>query len=460
MKKFCLCIIFIILIISCNPDARKDNQGYLVESNITAIGGNGRAIAGDEIVGVLLRYDYTDESVFFLEFNENGELKQNGDGMKYNYVLYIPPYIRIVYEKAGGRNPDSGNPFWWYMSRFFNLSKDDITQDYEKALALLLSKKGEYLPVPKTEDVSPSWVTGGFGEDDVSSVDISTVDSTSLSLIRLDGKTDPIEENVDGCPLSCQSKGPFAQKAGDEYDAVITNAFYIGEYNHLYYPTVLCDEYAKFRHYTTSGSPFWIYLETYFDFPQNAYAKDDFDFTDVLNALIEAQTLPLPDVADYERTVAERPVVPIEEILDGYQGFFDKEGEIKLENDDGFVFPSGDSDSYKKFDSQRDRAEYKDNPTLEAWLTFSVVEENNGELRLYYPVVLEYVCKQYRQSYVGGSGDPLWDYVNCYFDITLDEVKEKGMQVVLDALEKEMDEKGFLPFPSLEDYRNPEFFLK
>lgn len=93
MKKFCLCIIFIILIISCNPDARKDNQGYLVESNITAIGGNGRAIAGDEIVGVLLRYDYTDESVFFLEFNENGELKQNGDGMKYNYVSSISHLI-------------------------------------------------------------------------------------------------------------------------------------------------------------------------------------------------------------------------------------------------------------------------------------------------------------------------------------------------------------------------------
>ena len=54
----------------------------------------------------------------------------------------------------------------------------------------------------------------------------------------------------------------------------------------------------------------------------------------------------------------------------------------------------------------------------------------------------------------------MWDYVNCYFDITLDEVKEKGMQVVLDALEEEMDEKGFLPFPSVEDYRNPEFFLK
>ena len=72
-------------------------------------------------------------------------------------------------------------------------------------------------------------------------------------------------------------------------------------------------------------------------------------------------------------------------------------------------------------------------------------------------LVLEYVCKQYRQSYVGGSGDPLWDYVNCYFGITLEEVKEKGMQIVLDALGREMNEKGFLPFPSVEDYLNSEF---
>ena len=80
----------------------------------------------------------------------------NGDGMTFNYVLYVPEIIRTAYKNGGGRNPNSGNAFWWYMSKYYGTSVDFIRNNWEPVLAhLLINRIG--LLTPKAEDVTGSW---------------------------------------------------------------------------------------------------------------------------------------------------------------------------------------------------------------------------------------------------------------------------------------------------------------
>lgn len=122
---------------------------------------------GEDIVGVLLAFHNgkstkkdengfikNDPYAFYIE--ELDYIGYNGDGMGYNYILYIPSVIQDVYEEAGGVNPYSGNPFWWYMKTYLNMSLPEIVDDYEDVIDFLL-RNGKKLPYPKVEDVKGHW---------------------------------------------------------------------------------------------------------------------------------------------------------------------------------------------------------------------------------------------------------------------------------------------------------------
>lgn len=119
---------------------------------------------GESIVGVLLKYTsegkYNDQvypidantfCVYCL-FDNHGF---NGDGMEFNYVLYIPEDIKNQYSAGGGINPDSGNPFWWYMITYFNNSIQDIQGNWKVVIDFLI--KNTECPKAKSTDVSEFW---------------------------------------------------------------------------------------------------------------------------------------------------------------------------------------------------------------------------------------------------------------------------------------------------------------
>jgi hypothetical protein len=101
------------------------------------------------VVGVLLKYTsegaynatvYSrDDNTFsiYCLFDRHGF---NGDGMEFNYVLYVPRDIRDQYIAGGGFNPDSGDPFWWYMRTYLGLSMQNIAADWPSAIDLLCGR--------------------------------------------------------------------------------------------------------------------------------------------------------------------------------------------------------------------------------------------------------------------------------------------------------------------------------
>ena len=124
MKRILIVLSLIVLVLVCSCDPSTDTpstgsvSGYTVDGNVDRIG-SGRAasssvrspyVVGEEIVGVLLQLNEDDPDTFYVEYLGDGEIQTNGDGMKYNYILYIPPYIQTAYEKAirsGGTCPST-----------------------------------------------------------------------------------------------------------------------------------------------------------------------------------------------------------------------------------------------------------------------------------------------------------------------------------------------------------------
>lgn len=432
---------------------------YRVESNIDVIGDNKPVVfrsaevrTGDEIIGVLLDYNDEDPNVFYLEFNDGGEIRQNGDGMKYNYVLYIPPYIGQVYKEAGGVNPDSGNPFWWYMSTYFDLSMSAITQNYENALNILLDRKGEELPAASASDLKEDWKAEGAGEEDVSDIEYPSTAKSELILLRYGNATGPVEDFTKD-RIDCQNKGPFAQL--DDKGEVVTNAFYIDKGGKMYYPMVLADVYAEQEgRYTTSGSPFWRYTEVFFDVSIEDSRKGNFMFSDLLNKIIDYYekhgSLPYPSVEAYEKYFNEHPE-DFEGDIQAYSEFFDMTEEpLRLEIEE--VKPGidlSDPETSNQFDTQRKSDAYIENPCEEAWLTFDVTPIG----KIWYPAVLDYVYWQYNQDYTSG-GTPFLYYLEVYFGITREEIDNGGIDVVITALKEKNAAAGGIPYPDAEDYRS------
>lgn len=78
-----------VLAISCDPAIPpQSGDGYSVSSDVRSISGvplQSRSYAeeGDAIIGVLLLFDGGDE--FHIEYLD-GDIRENGDGMQYNYI--------------------------------------------------------------------------------------------------------------------------------------------------------------------------------------------------------------------------------------------------------------------------------------------------------------------------------------------------------------------------------------
>ncbi len=121
---------------------------------------------GEPIVGVLLKF--TSEGAYDTEvyprdantfaiyclFDEHG---LDGDGMEFNYVLYVPQDIQDQYRAGGGANPSSGDPFWWYMKTYFGASLQVIKGDWAPNIEFLCGLTE--CPKANSADVATSTTT-------------------------------------------------------------------------------------------------------------------------------------------------------------------------------------------------------------------------------------------------------------------------------------------------------------
>ena len=158
--------LFAVLLFSCGNTVIEDNQqtqmGYVVYRNFSNLPAKGirELPQGEPIIGVLLTFTsdgpYSNEvyskdddafSIYCL-FDDHGI---NGDGMEFNYVLYVPEDIKNQYILGNGRHPQSGNPFWWYMATYFGSSLSVIKGDWYTVINMLCSNND--LPKANCADI-------------------------------------------------------------------------------------------------------------------------------------------------------------------------------------------------------------------------------------------------------------------------------------------------------------------
>lgn len=168
MKKHLYLLLIVIVALfftSCNSNMNSNSDKLILISDVDSI--QGSKTIGNPIEGVLLKFQskgtfshsgstvsLDDPKAFYLEALDKNYT--NGDGMVFNYVLYIPDCIHDVYESAGGRKPGSGNPFWWYMCEYYGKSLQTITSNWYETIPVLLENK-QKLAYPRAEDVGASW---------------------------------------------------------------------------------------------------------------------------------------------------------------------------------------------------------------------------------------------------------------------------------------------------------------
>ena len=166
--KFCILALFICIIFcACSTGSNEDTQNegfYSVYKNFGNVSTRTALQDGEPVVGVLLKHssegayneavyskDPNSFSIYCL-FDNHGV---NGDGMEFNYVLYVPEDIFVKYKEANGKNTDSGNPFWWYMVTYYNLNMDSIQSNWPTVIETLCTQN--QCPEAKVEDIG-SWV--------------------------------------------------------------------------------------------------------------------------------------------------------------------------------------------------------------------------------------------------------------------------------------------------------------
>ena len=162
----------------------------------------------------------------------------------------------------------------------------------------------------------------------------------------------------------------------------------------------------------------------------------------VINALIEAESLPIPVVDKYKEDDTEPKAEGT--FLAGYEEFFYKPGQIMFDGDISDV-PRGVS--WERVKSQRKNENLKNETYGFYWFELS-----DDRQTLYYPVALEYEYYLFRNGdYDGDSGSPLW----CYLERScggpsLDTIRNGDYSLG--------DIVGFIsdsrPFPFAEDYRD------
>lgn len=154
-----------------NSNQGQVNKDYLIViTNLDDETVVSRAISKElPLKGVLLKYQHEglfsndseikidNENAFYFEYLGEDASYFNGDKMEFNAVLYVPDCIPQAYSEGHGANPTSGNPFWWYMSAYFDKNINEIRNDWIETINLLLSLRSEKLPMPNTENVSSYW---------------------------------------------------------------------------------------------------------------------------------------------------------------------------------------------------------------------------------------------------------------------------------------------------------------
>lgn len=169
MRK-CIFTAFIALtfiLMSCSPDIDANNQKpeqLRVISNVDSIQ-DSTAVSrtlddriGDPLVGVMLRYTSAgpyedkkpvDDETFTLYCIFR--TATNGDGMEFNYILFVPECIKTEYEAVTQKSSAGlGNAFWWYMRNYLDMSLSEIKSDWLSALRILL--ESDNLPYPDRND--------------------------------------------------------------------------------------------------------------------------------------------------------------------------------------------------------------------------------------------------------------------------------------------------------------------
>lgn len=251
LLMFC-CFVFV----SCSQDVSLNEDEHLVViSNVGSISNEASKVLGEgaPIEGVLLKYhneglygtsefDLSNPNAFYLE--ELKDTESTWYGMKFNYVLYVPDCIQRVYKSGLGVNPNSGNPFWWYMSTYYDMNLSQIENDWNRALNILLENRS-FLSRPIATDVGKEWY-GSSSPEKSKIYDVSEIHSKVVGFI-----------------LSSYDGDSFY--AIDNYDLKKTKNGY--EYNFtLYYPNSIRDAYkAGNGKNPTSGNPFWWYVSTYYN---------------------------------------------------------------------------------------------------------------------------------------------------------------------------------------------------
>lgn len=166
------------LLISCSSNIKTpenniqkhENTDYLVVlTNLDDETIVSRAISKElPLKGVALKYydgslfqdpsiKLENENAFFFEYMGEDASYFNGDNMEFNAVLHVPNCIQVAYSDGKGINPNSGNPFWWYMSTYLNKNINEIRNDWIETINFLLSLRSEKLPMPNSEDVTSNW---------------------------------------------------------------------------------------------------------------------------------------------------------------------------------------------------------------------------------------------------------------------------------------------------------------
>lgn len=153
----------ILVFVSCDADKSTDSeheQTLKVVSNISNT--SSKALNDIEISEVLLRFhsdgpfdgksnfNLDDPYAFYVDYIGEDASYHTDYGMYFNTVLYVPDVIRDVYVEMKGKDPDSGNPFWWYMEVFLDKDLNEIRSSWKTTAKELLGEEGKELPFPKT----------------------------------------------------------------------------------------------------------------------------------------------------------------------------------------------------------------------------------------------------------------------------------------------------------------------
>ncbi|MDY4610924.1 MAG: hypothetical protein SPD11_09965 [Sphaerochaetaceae bacterium] len=281
MKRSLLIIGMVLLlffVFSCDSTTSPVEKDLVLHSNVDSIQqvapkslASSRDIhdrIGDPIIGVLLRYHNEgswrknginvvpeDPYGFYLECVYG--TYTNGDGMEYNYVLFVPDCIQKAYTLSTGKDSTkNGNAFWWYMNKFLDMSYDQINANWPLALDTLLD--AQKLPYPSTTETGTQ---GNLFERSSTGLTIPDIGSRQL---------DPV-------PVRRATEKNMALGVTDDFSLFKKSPHNGTEWSYfIFYPDIIEEEYkmVKPNYDGKSGNPFWWYISTYYDVDINDTSTD------------------------------------------------------------------------------------------------------------------------------------------------------------------------------------------